>query len=172
MYHPYSSSFQSLVIFSAACSLHYTVPPVTAVPLPWRRYACFTIFWPRKTACLGSMPSISMVPALFLPLALDLPVLIPTQQSAVNTTGFGCTLGSLGNRQTATRQGATVSKMTALTIFHALDNKLLCDQAMICCEFVKTGKPSQFALRRALYIQRNDADQPLTPLTHSNASIT
>ena len=35
------------------------------------------------------------------------------------------------------------SKMTYLTIFHAVDNKLLRDQAMMCCDCVKTGKPSR-----------------------------
>ena len=153
LYDPHSSFFQSLVISSTACSLHYTSPPVTAIPLLWRRYACFTIFWPRKTACLGSMPSISM-PALFL---FHSPIIPPNRYNST-PLDRAADYGHLETVRVLIRQGATVFEDDLLDNISRKAQEVVAQPCDDILRLRENWKPISFALRRVLFIQRKDAD--------------
>jgi ankyrin repeat protein len=97
------------------------------------------------------------------PLALDLPVLIPPNSFRSTPLDLAARWGHLETVRVLLRQGATVFKDELLDYLSRIGQQVVAQPSDDVLRIRENWRPISFALRRALFIQRNDADQPLTP---------
>ena len=97
------------------------------------------------------------------PLALDLPVLIPPNSLKSTPLDLAARFGHLETVRALLRQGATVFKDDLLDHLSRVGHQVVAEPSNDLLRFRENWKAISFALRRVLFIQRNDADQPLTP---------
>ena len=104
------------------------------------------------------MPSISM-PTLFL---FHSPIIPPNR---CNSTPLdrAADFGHLETVRVLIRQGATVFEDGLLDNISRKAQEVVAQPCDDILRLRENWKPISFALRRVLFIQRNDADQPLTP---------
>ena len=99
------------------------------------------------------------MPALFL---FHSPIIPPNR---CNSTPLdrAADYGHLETVRVLLRQGATVFKDDLLDEISRKGQQVMAEPNDDLLRLRENWKPISFALRRALFIQRNDADQPLTP---------
>ena len=97
------------------------------------------------------------------PLALDLPVLIPPNSLKSTPLDLAARCGHLETVRVLLRQGATVFKDDLLDNISRSGQQVVARPSDDVLRLRENWKPISFALRRALFIQRNGAEQPLTP---------
>jgi hypothetical protein len=106
------------------------------------------------------MPSISMLPAFFL---FHSKPTIPPNSEKETPLDSAARCGHLETVGALLRQGATVFKDDLLDNISRMAQEVVAEPSDDLLRLRENCKAISFALRRALFIQRNDADQPLTP---------
>ena len=100
-----------------------------------------------------------MLPALFL---FHSPTIPPNRYNRT-PLDLAADFGHLETVRVLLRQGATVFKDDLLDNLSRWGQPLVAQPCDDILRLRENWKPISFALRRVLFIQRNDADQPLTP---------